>query len=193
MNYYPFYFYTYPYAYRYVTTTDTCVSYSLDNLGVNPIVPQVVEKKEKKMFNRTCYDGINDCDQTVSLNTESVQRDYILGRLAIENDAHYNNLEKQFGLVNDQYPKTAQSFVDRILTGKYILKDNKDEPVFDPSNRIIWRDPSIKEDRPGFDAAVKVLDTAYKSAKDTVVLGTLDEGKATLSAFQQWTYKPTIN
>ena len=82
-------------------------------------------------------------------------------------------LRKQFGLENDDYPMSAQELVNRIAAGKFILnpetKDTTQYSKGDVLRNITWRDPAIKKDQAGYDAAEKALGEAYLTAKMAIM------------------------
>lgn len=97
---------------------------------------------------------------------EAEQREIVRSTLRTFKYAKANELEKQFGLTDDEAPRTAAEFIERITSGQYTVDEKyKDERTYSPSQFIRWRDPSKVEDRAGYKDAVKKLDAAYADAK----------------------------
>lgn len=119
---------------------------------------------------------------------EIAQREYVRDRLRTIKYSKRDALTKQFGLVDDEAPKTAAEFAKRIADGKYTIdKEKMDKVTYDPSRYIRWRDPSVVEDKAGFTAADSQLTAAYTKAKDAAVLSPIADAKAALDAFEAWT------
>jgi hypothetical protein len=151
---------------------------------VNTIVPlekpgtcRVVKKEQEK--EDTMY--FSDFD----VGTETgVQKDHLLRQSAESFDDKRHQLQKDFGLVGDDPPGTVDDFVDRILAGKFVKPANSDKRIYAPGEKIIWRDPSIKEDRKAYDASEKKLYDAFSDLKDTIVIKDVDTGLAAYQAFK---------
>lgn len=143
-------------------------------------------KKEKKMY----HDYDDDCN-CAPVNVEARKMDYLKGRL---NDLFCDKecaLPKAFGLENDHPPHTPKEFVERILAGKFELKDKaKDTYLYgsSPSPYITWRDPKVKVDQEGYDKAYKTLQEEFTKAKDTIVIKSPEEGLKALEKFESKTF-----
>jgi len=128
-------------------------------------------------------------------HTESAKTNYLLGRFTFVKDKHRQELMKQFGLYGDEPPQTAQELVDRITSGKFVLPTVDEENTtrktycwpYSPAYAIKWRDPAIKEDKPGFDATEEQLKTAALDVHDVVMIKTNDEALAAIKTFESWT------
>ena len=132
------------------------------------------QEKEDTMY-------FNDFD----VGTETaVQKDHLLRQSSESFHDKRHQLQKDFGLVGDDPPCTVDDFVDRILAGKFTKPANSDKRVYNPGDKIIWRDPSIKEDRKAYDASEKKLDDAFSDLKDTVVIKDVDTGLEAYKAFK---------
>lgn len=109
-------------------------------------------------------------------------RSYLDRRFNQEYRFAEEKLGKKFGLTDDSAPNYGQELVDRILAGKYEVKP-------DPwgGTNIRWRDPSVKEDRDGFNAAMKQVDHACQKGRDIAALLTIPEGFAALEDFTEFT------
>ena len=128
---------------------------------------------------------------------ESAKTNYLLSRFSSVKSDIRGTLNKQFGLVNDDAPYTAQDLVDRITSGKYILPTEKEAELYrqcyygssNPINIIKWRDPSIVEDKAGFKLAEEQLEVASQDVQDAIMIKTNDEALAAIKEFESW--KPT--
>jgi len=140
------------------------------NPGCIPCKPQ---KKETTMY--------VDNDKHI----ESSKINYLSQRVSGIWYIKHAELMRQFGLVDDEAPSSAQEIVDRITSGKYVLKaDTKDKKNYDPIRYIRWRDPAVKEDQDGLDAAMKLLDKARQDTIDTVAIDTPINALAAVKALE---------
>lgn len=190
----------------YGVTTATCTSatvptYSLD--CCNGAQSKKTKNKKMRDYYDECESGVNVCvSPTVAVNTADTsaqdQRSYLRDRLHSLYYEKYNELEKQFGLVDDDSPTTAKEVVERIQAGKYMLpkdEDNKNDKKKDlysilyghGKNVIRWRDPDLKEDKEGFEAAAKTMKAEWQKAKDTIVIASPADGLEALRAFEAYT------
>ena len=125
--------------------------------------------------------------QIIADTTEKDQRAYLTDRLYTIEFQHKDALRKQFGLIDDEAPRTAADFVKRIADGKYTIdKEKMDKDSYDPARYIRWRDPSLVEDKPGYEAAKLKLADAYRTAKDAAILSPIAEAKAAMDTFKAW-------
>ena len=125
--------------------------------------------------------------QIIADTTEKDQRAYLTDRLYSIESNHKDALRKQFGLIDDEAPRTAAEFVKRIADGKYTIdKEKMDKDSFDPARYIRWRDPSVVEDKPGYEAAKLKLADAYRTAKDAAILSPIADAKAAMDTFKAW-------
>lgn len=127
-------------------------------------------------------------ETTMRTETEN-QRSYLDARLSVIRNDMENALKKHFGLMNDEAPETSKDLVKRIQDGKFVLpKDREDCYAGDAHWSIIWRDPAVKEDQEGYDAAYAKLRAAYKVARDDINILPPEEGLKTLRAFEATTF-----
>lgn len=125
--------------------------------------------------------------QIIADTTERDQREFARDRIRSIRSEKLLDLQKQFGLLDDDAPETAAEFVARIAAGKYTIdKEKMDRKDYSPSRYIRWRDPSVIEDKAGYAAAEKKLDEAYAEAKDTVVLSEISALKDAIDKFKAW-------
>lgn len=170
------------YAFNMFTPTYTSLvplSYGTTPEGCCGTAPTPKEK-EKKMYN---FD--TDCCNSAPANPELVAKDYLVGRLFDAKDRKYSAAYEAFGLTIDNRPTTPKDLVERITSGKFVIKtDMEIYKTHYPMDCIEWRDPAIKKDRPGFEAWEKLLNTAHLAAKDQIMIGTPADGLKALQAFE---------
>lgn len=135
-----------------------------------------VEAKETitQDINMRFYD---DCDDEDYEMTET--KSYLASRLYNIRDQKTGDLQKAFGLCDDETPNTVNDLVARIKDGKFIMSKGYDgtEIIYDPIRCIKWRDPSVKEDKAGYAKARKALDVVYQDALDTVTVVTDEQAR----------------
>jgi hypothetical protein len=119
------------------------------------------------------------------------QRSYAATRLGDLYSKLNSGLIKQFGLVNDEPPRSFEDLLARIQAGKYVFPEDKKTKsigVYGVMDYIQWRDPAVKEDQAGYDAAIEKLSAAYNDAQDNMALASDAAGvKAAVDAFKAWT------
>lgn len=112
-------------------------------------------------------------ENTMTMTLDLQQMDFFRDALRTKKDEKLEALRKQFGLTDDTTPQSEQELVDRITSGKFILDENsKDLYQYSLGNiirGITWRDPAIKKDQAGFDAAKKTLLAAYEQAEFAIM------------------------
>lgn len=121
---------------------------------------------------------------------ESSKINYLNGRVEGIFYQKDRALEKQFGLVSDPRPSSAKELVDRILAGKYVLPDGDaaTKSRYEPSDAITWRDPAVKKDAAGYEAASAVLQKVRTDTIDTIAIGTPVEGLVAVKALDAWSF-----
>lgn len=104
-------------------------------------------------------------------NLDAQQKNYF-GQRAVEIFFEKKEaLKKDFGLIDDEAPRTAKELAARIAAGKFVIDTTKEVSEWDFSIRraFSWRDPSVKKDEDGYKAARKVLDKKLTETKDIIV------------------------
>ena len=130
-----------------------------------------------------------------TINLEVKQRDYLSSRAYRIQTNKESELYRQFGIWENEPPKTRNELMQRIKDGKFVIRRNEDEDYDDDdscnffSTNVIWRDPEVKKDFEGLETAKKTLTSYYTSVIDTVTIKSLDEGLKAVEAFEKWTYK----
>lgn len=98
-----------------------------------------------------------------------------------------NELRKKFGLIDDDEPKNPKEMDERIKAGKFIIKglnDDKPRNWFCWYEALRWRDPAVKEDQDGFDAAKKDLKKAFVETQDIIAIKDPEAGLEAMKAFE---------
>jgi hypothetical protein len=116
-----------------------------------------------------------------------LQRNHLIKGLRRELDQKLVQLEREFGLSDDEAPKTFNEFIKRIKAGDIIYDGSKDEDYehgSSPYYNIRWRNPKKKEDRAGFYEAEKDLLKKYQAAKDEIVVLSLEQALAAKRLFE---------
>lgn len=150
---------------------------SLDNLVCT------APTDEPKRANRICVPKIDE--EEYEMNTEdNLQRtkiQYLQNRLSEAEYEKSYDFQKQFGLQNDAAPATAREVVKRIQDGKFILPEITRDGGY---HSITWRDPAVKQDVEGYNAAWEKAQELVQSTKDIIMIKTPAEGLAALQAFE---------
>lgn len=128
----------------------------------------------------------------------SEQRAYLLDRLSTIGWQKRDDERKPFGLKDDEEPKTIKERKERIAAGKYTFKFYVDEDGdYDEEGEnyygvgkvtLRWRDPAVKEDQKGYDAAMEKLEKDLTSYRDTIHIMDAETGLKALQEFESKTY-----
>jgi len=156
--------------------------------GCNPT--PVCKKKEKDMQSISLNPTIRleqPCMDT--FNATETAQDHLTERLSIATHDKKAAARKAFGLENDDRPRTPQSFIDRILAGKFVIpEDRKTQNTYDPTDYIIWRDPAIKKDEVGYQIAEKAIEVASDDVMDIIIVKGNEAGLEAVNAFKAKTF-----
>lgn len=97
---------------------------------------------------------------------EAEQREIVRSALRTQREVIRNQLRKDFGLVDDEDPRTPAELIKRIADGQYTIDEKYlDYRSYAPWSYVRWRDPKKVEDKAGFKAAEEKLDASYQDAK----------------------------
>jgi len=112
-------------------------------------------------------------------------------RARVDNVAGYRtglDLQRKFGLRDDVKPKDFEEFIQRIKDGKYVAPEKGDCSRTDEycSYGIHWRDPAVKEDQDGYDAAMKELKETATKTLDEIAVYAPAEGLKALNKFEKY-------
>lgn len=144
---------------------------------------------------------------SASMSTKSdvaIQRDYLMSRLnELDSSVRYGKMRQKlrdaFFLDVNNTPKTSAALIEAITSGKFKVDERKaklqaagddydedtDEYFGGPLGAITWDGPT--PDRTGFDAALETLKAQLKTAQDTIIVKSPDEGLAAIQALEAWT------
>lgn len=139
------------------------------------------QKKEKEMSSYATANVVTVDSQ------EASQRSYIRNRLWDIHREHRSALKNKFGLTDDATPKTLNEFVQRIKDGKFVFDGDRAKTGYDVAELLRWRDPSVVEDRDGYNAAKVFLDKALRTAEDAAALSPIADAQVAMNAFEAWT------
>lgn len=147
--------------------------------------------KEKKM---RYYDEYND--RYVDAPESDTQRtqNYFFNRVSEVGSAKRYDLMKTYGLRNDDAPESFDEFMARINAGKFSFETypkKKDTQYW--ADYIEWRDPSVKKDQKGYDAATKDFESAQAKARDTIMSSAPADAAAAIAALEAWTPTTTAS
>ena len=149
-------------------------------------------KPEKKRLQQTEVCKKEEGETTMATNNctyneVEVQRSFLRNEATNIHSNHNRELRKAYGLRDDDPPRTLDDAVQRIKADKF--EENKQAPSYLAwSDKIRWRDPTVKEDNAGYEAAETLLDTQYKDVKRTIVIKSPDEGLSAVLDFEKATF-----
>lgn len=121
---------------------------------------------------------------------ETQQRVYLRNRLSSIYNEKNRKLRQEFGLEDDEEPKTLQETIDRLSSGKFTPRfDKKPEDIkvhgwMALQEYVRWHDPSVKADEDGYATAEKALSEAKTKATDVIIVKSPEDGLAALEAFE---------
>lgn len=156
---------------------------AVSTFTVNTCVPTSNVQKAFKALKENKEKGNNPMDDKIY---------YLQTRVNTIDYTKDQELRKQFGLVDDDAPRSAVEFVKRIQDGKFTLKDGADKNAYRPSEYIRWRDPSVKEDKDGYVVAENALRKMVQATVDIVNIKSADDGLTAVQALEAWTYTAPV-
>jgi hypothetical protein len=175
-----------------------CADYYNNQLAKLANVPQtpgcnptpVSKKKEKDMHSISVNPTIRlEQPYGMAFNAIETAQEHLTERLSNAANAKVSAARRAFGLENDDRPRTPQSFIDRILAGKFVIpEDRKNHNTYDPTDHIIWRDPAIKKDEDGYAAAKTAIDAASDDVMDIIIVKGNEAGLEAVNAFKAKTF-----
>lgn len=158
-----------------VTLTDSMWNIATTGTTPSPTV-SVKEEKEQNM----CY----DCDR----EELPVEKNYLISRLLTANSELDQKARVKFGL-RFENPKTFNEAIERIKAGQYTVPKNPDVETWNALGDIIWRDPSVKEDKVSYQAFQAKQNKLYTAAMDTIYISEPAEGLKAVQDFEAVTVK----
>ena len=139
------------------------------------------KKKEKAM----CYDC--DCDSPRS--DEKIMRDQLNDRIYEIAREHDTRLEKAFGIRGEDHPRTPAAVVELITSGKFVIDEGKeDHNSYNPLDYFTFRDPAIKKDQKGYEAAYTKLTDTRQKYLDKAAFGDLTDALKIIEDFKSDTF-----
>lgn len=153
---------------------------------------------------------------TPTMSDEAIQRQYLLKMLEEDNrhtwkeDTKYAELRKLFNIDAPTYPRTTQGLLDAIKNGKFTVDQEKlsAQQEWTDAGRSGWSDYDgdldmdndgpydtffgltftdlPKEDRKGYDLAVKDYELAMERTKRKIIISSPADGLAALEALEAW-------
>lgn len=135
-----------------------------------------IPKKEKTMNNMI----INQSDP------DQNKVEYLIDRLSAVIKDKLQDARRKYGLTDDEEPRNGQEYVDRILSGKYIV-ENKTSSWLPPSSYIRWCDPAVKPDQTAYEKVRDALNELRTSTEDEIRIKSPADGLVALRAFESTT------
>lgn len=124
---------------------------------------------------------------------ENKRLDYLLRRVEEAYEAQKDSLTKLFHLYPDDTPTTFAEALARFTAGQYILDEAEvaygKKYGYGWTHGLEWRDPAKPADQAGYEAAKAELKKERTATKDIIMVGTAEEGLASVQALEEW--KPT--
>lgn len=168
------------------TTSQSCFpdTLFLDCCSQAPASVPYDSKKEQNMS----YNQLNVVSTSANESLESSQRSYLSGRAS---DIYYEqnaNLQRTYGLADDEYPENIGEALDRIVTGKFVISDkDRTRSTYALTDYIRFRDPAVKEDSAGYKVASEALMTKWTAVRDSAQLDPIADAKKVLQKFESTT------
>lgn len=155
------------------------------NFYQDPPMPGKAAKSNKKKEKNMCY----ECELDGVIPTAEDRRiAYLIDRLYSASELKRSQLRRQFGLIDDEDPKSFSDALARLNAGKYVIADDKkDKFTYSPLGYVRWRDPELKADEKGFIAADTKLNELRKTAEDTIRILPQTDGLKALQEFESAT------
>lgn len=158
----------------------------------------ICEQKEKK--ERDMYTNLNVSPRleiNAPASETSEQRGYLRSRLSDIFWSKNSDLRKTYGLEDMDAPKNLKELKQRLADGMYSFRKNNDGDDYEddyefgwngPLHMIRWRDPAVKEDREGFDAAMKRMEEAKTKVADAIAIFEASEALAAVQEFEKQSF-----
>lgn len=134
-------------------------------------------KEEEKDTNMYQYDDVQAAKQRLKDRVNSVS--------GYDTD---DKLQKKFGLRDDDLPKTADEFLQRVKESKIVVPSKEDAKYHDQYDLwgIRFRDPDLKEDTDGYKEARTELKEHTIKAIDEIMVYAPAEGLKSLQKFEKF-------
>lgn len=172
----------YPAAYG---IKDACHTHSLADCKT-VTVSEAVPKAACGWKNKKDENPMTNYAAATVVTADSIEKDQrraLSSALYIAFRAKVDAAKKQFGLTGDTPPETTEEMIQRIQDGKFVLPE-KYEDQYASASYIEWRDPAIKQDKDGYKAARKELDTEYSALELKLAIIPVADGLAAVEAYR---------
>jgi hypothetical protein len=147
--------------------------------------PLQTKEKETKMNGANAY-AMASAVVTPQETIQEKRIRHLLSRAAEAECKKRTELQRHFGMIDDERPATAAELVERIEKGQFILRDEtKDRKGYYVFENITWRNPKIKKDEAGYDKAIETMDEYIVDVHSTIILEDEKEGLAAVKAFEK--------
>lgn len=165
--------------------------YTTSNCVLEPCKPAACEApaNQKRTNMSRYYDEYNDCYAEGQVSDTQDSRQYFRGRVSSISAEKDRDLMLQFGLRADDPPENFEDFMARIQAGKYQFKNEEGKSSRYWRDYIIWRDPAVKVDRKGYDAAWEAFSKERDKTLDIVMALPADKALEAVQALETWTAK----
>lgn len=159
-----------------------CAKSAKPALKINWLQKQEQEEKDKVMKYANASAMVV---QTIDNNPDQAAKSHLQTRVMHTYWLKDLELQKNFGLMDDDCPTDANEIVARVKAGKYTITEPKEDWQ---SAQFRWRDPAAKTDRDGYRAAKKLLDAAQAKALDEIVVLFPEQGLEAFRTFEATTF-----
>lgn len=166
-----------------VPVLEPCTTYNI------PAACEAPAKTKKGNQMSRYYDEYNDCYVDATSSDTQDTRNYFRGRIQSISCEIDTKLMRQFGLRNDETPADFEEFMARIQAGKYVFERDEWKKNRYWADYIQWRDPAVKKDQAGYDAAWNAFTKERDKTLDTVMALPADKAMAAVQALETWTTK----
>jgi hypothetical protein len=151
---------------------DIAVTQQVIPLGDYPVTPEVqkyarkhVEKMLKRNISQVNKEAGKEPDMnTITYDDLQASRKYLKDQVASLERKTAQSLEKKFGLISDDPPRSEKEMVERVLAGRYRFRTEEEMRNNPWQSDVRWQ--SVDEDRVGFDATAEKLKDMVRPAWD---------------------------
>jgi len=118
------------------------------------------------------------------MDTNYDQRQHLKYRLReVESDRKLKAKET-FGLVDQESPQSFADLQARLASGMFVVNEKEDAQKYGPFYAVRWRDPAVKEDRPGYDTWKKSEAPKRQAVSDDIAIKDPKEALESLRAYE---------
>lgn len=154
-----------------------------------PVEGAISKTNKKKKGNTMCY----DCECAPMERSLDQQRlDHLQSRLYAVTDKKDRDLQRAYGLRDNEPPTTLADLFKRIEEKKYVVDEDKlgkTQYYFGDLLRWIrWRDPAVKPDQVGYDKVWEEVQKERDATLDVIMVSDAKAGLEALQAFEAKTF-----